>query len=105
VLERLATHFTAEAPLPGLLFEAWRRSRGHKGRALALAWAREQLRLALQDVLERVAGDTAIRRDLPTATLAWLLLAGCEALAHEPPAAVPDRVRDLVALVTRGGSR
>jgi hypothetical protein len=30
--------------------------------------------------------------------LAWLLLAACEAIAHEPPSAVADRVRTVLAL-------
>jgi len=67
-----------------------------KSRALALAWAREQVRLALGDLLER-AGAT--RSDVPTDMLAWLALAAGEALAHEPAEAVPDRLAALIAFI------
>jgi hypothetical protein len=73
-----------------------------KQRALALAWAREQARLALREVVERAAIAGAARRDVDADTLAWLLLAAGEALAREPAEAVPDRVRALAAFV-RGG--
>jgi hypothetical protein len=68
-------------------------------RALALGWAREQARLALRDVLDRAAKAGAVRTDLDRDTLAWLLLAAGEALRHEPPDAVPDRLRALLELV------
>jgi hypothetical protein len=38
---------------------------------------------------------------LPAETLAWLVLAACEALAYEPPSAAPDRVRLLLELTGR----
>lgn len=76
---------------------------GEKGRALALGWAREQVRLALGDVLERAAKMRAARSDIPTDTLAWLALAACEALAHEPAEAVPDRLAALMAFIRAPG--
>ncbi|MBI4246401.1 MAG: hypothetical protein HY614_04350 [Candidatus Rokubacteria bacterium] len=71
------------------------RSRRDKTHALALAWAREQVRLALGDILDRAAATGAARRDVARDTLAWLVLAAVEALAHEPGEAVPDRIRAL----------
>jgi hypothetical protein len=74
------------------------RSRGDKTAALALSWAREQVRLGLQEVVERAKG-TKSRVELDSETFAWLLLAGCEAISQEPPSAVPDRVRALTRLI------
>jgi hypothetical protein len=70
---------------------------------LALAWAREHVRLALTDLLERAARAGAARTDVPAETLAWLLLAAADALAHEPAEAVPDRVATLAAFIGLGG--
>jgi hypothetical protein len=75
---------------------------GDKAERLALAWAREQVRLALTDVLERATAAGAARSDVPAATLAWLVLAAGEALAHEAPDAVPDRLAALAAFIRRG---
>jgi hypothetical protein len=97
VLERVTAAFGPAAPLSRALAQAWVGSRGDKTRALALVWAREQLRLGLQDTLIAAGHDGAVRA-IPSETLAWLLLAACESLAHEPSAAVPDRVRALLAL-------
>jgi hypothetical protein len=80
---------SARGPAPG----------GEKARALALAWAREQVRLALSDLLERAAKMGAVRGDVPTDTLAWLALAACEALVHEPAEAVSDRLAALIAFI------
>lgn len=66
---------------------------------LALAWAREQVRVALADLLARAARAGLARRDLDAAALAWLVLAGAEALQHEPPDAVEDRLEALRSLI------
>ena len=63
---------------------------------LALAWAREQVRLALEERLIRAPARGAAAAD--PATRAWLLLAAAESIAHEPPAAVADRLRALLEL-------
>ena len=97
VVERVASAFDPGAPLPRALYQAWADSRADKTRALALAWAREQLRLGLEDVLQ-AAGRPDAPRAIPGPTLAWLLLAAFESLAHEPAAAVSDRVRALLDL-------
>jgi hypothetical protein len=91
----LAVAYAPDAPLPRAVTQAWLRSRGDKTATLALAFARENLRLALEDVLAR-----APRGALPgsPALRAWLLLAACEAIALEPPEAALDRVRTLLEL-------
>jgi hypothetical protein len=72
-------------------------------RTLALAWAREQVRLGIEEILVRESGAGRVRRDLPLDALAWLALAGCEAAAHEPPGAAADRFALLLDFV-RGRS-
>jgi hypothetical protein len=99
-LLKLAAAYGPSAPLPQEVFRAWVRSRNDKTAALALAWAREQVRLGLQEVVERAKGARS-RVDLDAETLAWLLLAGCEAIAQEPPSAVADRVRAMLQLIGR----
>lgn len=72
---------------------------GDKGQSLALAWAREQARLALADVLHRAATVGAARTDIGAETLAWLVFAGAEALAHEPADAVADRLHAITTFI------
>lgn len=76
--------------------------RADKARRLALAWAREQVRLAFTEVLERATAAGAVRRDVPAGMLAWLVLAACETLVQEAPDAVPDRLAALAAFIRRG---
>ena len=97
-LQRLADAYGPAESLPHEVYRAWVRSRGDKTAALALSWAREQVRLGLQDVVERAKGSKS-RVELDSETFAWLLLAGCEAISQEPPSAVPDRVRALTQLI------
>lgn len=66
-----------------------------KLRRLAHAWAREQTRLALSELIQRAARVGAARADVAPDLLAWLLLAGADALVHEPTDAVADRVQAL----------
>ncbi len=96
-LRKLADAFTPGADLPHEVFGAWIKSRREKTASLALSWAREQLRLSLE---ETIARSPRARPALGLApdTLAWLLLAACEAIAHEPPSAVADRVRAVLEL-------
>jgi hypothetical protein len=100
-LLKLAAAFGPSAPLPREVFGAWVRSRNDKTAALALSWAREQVRLGLQEIVERTKGARS-RVDVDAETLAWLLLAACEAIAQEPPSAVADRVRALLQLIGHG---
>jgi len=96
-LRRLADAFTPGADLPREMYGAWIKSRREKTTSLALSWAREQVRLSLE---ETIARSPRMRPALGLApdTLAWLLLAACEAIAHEPPSAVADRVRTVLEL-------
>ena len=91
----LAEAYAPDAPLPRALAEAWLRSRGDKTATLALAFARENVRLALEEVLAR-----APRGALPGSpeTRSWLVLAACEAMALEPREAAADRLRALLEL-------
>jgi hypothetical protein len=97
-LRALAAAYAPDAPLPRDAARAFLATRGDKTGALALAYAREQVRVALQEVLETT--PPSARGGLPTGpeTLAWLLLAGAEALAQEVPSAVADRLKALAAL-------
>lgn len=99
-LAALGTAFQAGAALPRALAQARMEALADKTRALALAWAREQLRLVLGDVLDRAAAAPAPRVGLTTDALAWVLLAACEALADEPLQAAPDRIRALEEWLT-----
>jgi len=99
-LATIATAFQSGAALPRALAQARMEALADKTRALALAWAREQLRLVLGDVLDRATTAGAPRVGLPTDTLAWVLLAACEALADEPLQAAPDRLRALEEWLT-----
>jgi hypothetical protein len=101
-LRALAAAWAPDAPLPRAVARAWLAGRGDKTASLALAYAREQVRVALQELVE--ATPPSARGHLPVAPemLAWLLLAGAEALAQEPPSAVADRVKALAVLT--GGS-
>jgi hypothetical protein len=96
-LRVLATAYAPDSPLPEAVARAFLGARGDKTRVLALAWAREQVRLALQEVLEATPPSARGMLSSPD-TVAWLLLAGAEALAKEPPAAVSDRLKTLAAL-------
>ena len=93
---RLLAAAYAGGVTPRAVHSAWLGSRADKTAALALAWAREQVRMALQEVIERA--PLRARVEAGADTLAWLLLAACESLAHELPAAVADRVRALLTL-------
>jgi hypothetical protein len=100
-LDLLAAAYGPEAPLPCAVQRAWLAGRGNKTSVLALAWAREQVRLALEEIIDAASagrrGALAVSSDIE----AWIVLAACEALAHEPPSAVPDRVRALAELTRR----
>jgi len=96
-LRTIADAFVPGAELPREVFNAWIKTRCEKTASLALSWAREQLRLSLEETIARSPRGRASLGLAPD-TLAWLLLAACEAIAHEPPSAVPDRVRAVLEL-------
>jgi hypothetical protein len=97
----LAAAYAPDGELAVAVQRAWLASRTDKTATLALAWAREQLRLGVQGVIEATPPSARGALALPAETLAWLLLAACESLAHEPPSAVPDRLRLLLQLTGR----
>ena len=99
-LRALAAAYAPGAPLPRAMAQASLRS-GDKISVLALAWARERVRLALEELLVRAPA----RGTLPGSadTRSWLLLAACEAMALEPPSAVADRLRVLLELTGHAG--
>ncbi len=103
-LEKLAAAWAPNAPLPGEVGQAWVRSRGDKTATLALGYAREQVRLSLQETLEALPPDKRVRLGAAPETLAWILLAACEALAHEPPSAVAERVSAILELTGHAAS-
>jgi hypothetical protein len=96
-LRRIADAFAPGAELPREVFNAWIKTRSEKTASLALSWAREQVRLSLEETIARSPKGRPTLRLAPDA-LAWLLLAACEAIAHEPPSAVADRVRAVLEL-------
>jgi len=71
------------------------RNHADKTKALAAAWAHEQARLAMNEILEREARRGALRDDLSRPLLAWLLIAARDALAHESPDALEERLQAL----------
>jgi hypothetical protein len=94
---QLADAFAPNADLPREVYGAWIKSRHEKTATLALSWAREQVRLSLEETITRSPRNRRTPALAPD-TLAWLLLAACEAIAHEPPSAVADRVRAVLEL-------
>lgn len=99
-LDALGSAFDTGAPLPRSLAHARHAAFRDSTRALALAWAREQLRLSLGEILSRAAAAGDLKVTLPAESLAWLVLAACEALADEPRGAAPDRLRLLAEWLT-----
>jgi hypothetical protein len=93
-LRALAAAYAPGAPLPRAVAQATLASHGDKVATLALAWARERLRLTLEEVLARAPARGPLPRDPEMRSR--LLLAACEAIALEPDAAAPDRLRALL---------
>ena len=100
-LRALAAAYAPDAPLSRAVAHAFLATRGDKTGALALAWAREQVRLALQELVEATPPSARGGVATPAEMLAWLLLAAAEALALEPPSAVADRLKALTVLTGR----
>jgi len=100
-LDLLAAAYGPGAPLPSAVRREWLAGRGNKTAVLALAWAREQVRLALEEILVATSAGARGALGVSSDLEAWIVLAACEALAHEPASAVPDRVRALAELTRR----
>jgi hypothetical protein len=96
MVDLLAAAYAPGAPLA----EALREPASEKTAQLARGWAREQVRLALMEMVTSATAAQLMRTDTDADTLAWLWLAACESLAHETPAAVPDRVSALTTFLT-----
>jgi hypothetical protein len=97
-LELIVTAHAADGRLAPALIETWQRVRTDKRATLALGWAREQLRLAVADVLAREAKARRLRGDVPLDALAWVVVAASESAVHEAPASLGDRVDALLAV-------
>jgi hypothetical protein len=95
-IEHLAGAWVADGPLAAVAFDAWRTARADKTRALALAFAREQIILGLQEILEATTKGGTLSPELGPDALAWVVNAGCESLAHGGDSA--ERIRVLLAL-------
>jgi hypothetical protein len=95
-LHLIAAAYAPNAPLPRAVARAWIRGLDDKTAALALAWAREQVRLALEEILARAPARAALPGSAETRSR--LLLAAAEAIAHEPAEAGADRLHMLLAL-------
>jgi hypothetical protein len=101
VLGRLAEAFGRDGEFASLILAGWHRGRADRGVALALAWAREQLRVSLQEILEAGAREGVMRRDRDPAALATVLLAGCESLLREAPEGGTVPMTDLLRVLAQ----
>jgi hypothetical protein len=99
IVAALSSAYAPDAPLANALREDWLRGRDDKTARLTLAWAREQVRLALSEVLQRTRALRPLRTGVDVEILAWLWLAACEALAHEPASAASDRAHALATFL------
>jgi len=99
-VEAMAAAYAPDAPLALALRADALRTADDKTARLALGWAREHVRLALVEILQRASDARVVPSGRDAETLAWLWLAACEALAHELPSAVADRVHALLTFLT-----
>ena len=102
ILETVAAAYAPDAPLARALREEPPRKGSDKAAGLALAWAREQVRLAVVELLQHARAAQRLRPDGDIETLAWLCLAAGEALAHESADTAPDRLHALTTFLTVG---
>lgn len=90
----------ATAALRALLPDRRRASPGNETRTLAISWAREQARLALEEALARIArGGRRAAPRVPLPLLSWLLVAATDAFPTEPAEAVGERLAALADLI------
>ena len=102
-LLRLEAAFAGGGALPRRYFRSWLRTWSDKTATLALAWAREQVRRGVGEVLERERSQGRVRSDVSPETLSWLVLAASEAMAHEPLGASRDRISMLLEFLRPPG--
>jgi hypothetical protein len=100
-LGRLAEAFGRDGESASLILAAWHRGRADRGLALAVAWAREQLRVSLQEILEAGARQGVMRRDRDPAALASVLLAGAESLLRDAPEGGTVPMADLLRVLAQ----
>jgi len=100
----VARAYAPESTLPATLFQDWLHTRDDKTARLGLAWGREQVRVGLEEAIVATRRPNPGRPEVPADALAWLLLAACEAIAHEPGDAT-DRLRTLLDLGRAGAPR
>ena len=96
-------HGQSDPDFSELLLTGWTRARHDKHHRLALAWQREQLRLALQEILQAGTASGAFRKDLDAGAVAAVILGaaeGCLLQAATQGGAVPpgEIVRTLLGL-------
>jgi hypothetical protein len=90
-----------------MLLTGWMRARHDKHHRLALAWQREQLRLALDEILQAGVAAGAFRKDLATGAVAAVMVGaaeGCLLQSATQGGAVPpgELVRALMNLALSG---
>jgi hypothetical protein len=90
-----------------MLLTGWMRARHDKHHRLALAWQREQLRLALDEILQAGVAAGAFRKDLVTGAVAAVMVGaaeGCLLQSATQGGAVPpgEMVRALMSLALSG---
>jgi len=100
-------HGQSDPDFSELLLTGWTRARHDKHHRLALAWQREQLRLALQEILQAGTASGAFRKDLDAGAVAAVILGaaeGCLLQAATQGGAVPpgEIVRTLLSLALSG---
>ena len=98
-LDLLDRAFGPSSLLPRQLAQAWLQTLGDKTGALALGWAREQVRRALAEVVDAVSPEAGREPAVPADTAAWLLLAAAEGESHEVGGTVSDRLGAVCALL------
>ena len=62
------------------------------------------MRLALEEIVAAAPKPGRGHIQAAPDTLAWLLLAACESIAHEPPSAVAERVSAILELSGHGAT-
>jgi hypothetical protein len=96
----LTAVFDAWAPsgAAGLALERARRTALDRSRQLMLGWAREQLRLALVELLERETKAGRMRADVPVDALSVLVLAAADSTTLTATITAADAADAILAL-------
>lgn len=102
IIEAVAAAYAPDAALARALRDEPSRPESDKASGLALAWAREQVRLAVVELLQQARAAQRLRPDGDVEILAWLCLAAGETLAHESAEAASDRLNALTTFLTVG---